>query len=555
MPVTTVFGPPGTGKTTYLARQIERAVEKFGPDRVIVCSLTTTAATEIISRGLSVTPAHVGTLHAICYRSLGRPKLFDTTVQAFNDEMGFKLSPNGDTNIDSRAARVLSDDLECFLARTDSDDAVRSAIDLWRMKLLPVDAMPVGYVRLWNAMEAWKSSHNVIDFTDMILLALERFQEHPARPRVIVYDEAQDGSAAELALIKQWSTNTDHSIIAGDDDQCIFGFRGSDVNAFLSMSDAEHQKVLDTTHRLPHKIYSYAERWVHQIGVRKEKSYRPRDDAEDGEIIILPMDPTHLPILKRVSMLPPGETMMILATCGYLLQPIIRELRKRFYPYANPFRENRGDWNPLARGKRVVKAVDRVIAYAQSCPELVDDPRPQTWKSFHAWTEHFEASKIESGAKAFISKKYKEIPDAVVSIPEIGSLLGPAVTTDFLSGNFSPLLNCTLKTGLRSLDYPVRVAMRHGMKALLEPPRVFVGTVHSCKGAEADEVILLPDLSRQAAEAYRSAGSEGRDAVLRVFYVGVTRAKKRLVLCLGGSSPDKVQWIRPAPEGVPEAPF
>ena len=39
-----IFGPPGTGKTTNLARQIRRAVERFGPDSVLVTSFSRAAA-------------------------------------------------------------------------------------------------------------------------------------------------------------------------------------------------------------------------------------------------------------------------------------------------------------------------------------------------------------------------------------------------------------------------------------------------------------------------------------------------------------------------------
>jgi superfamily I DNA/RNA helicase len=39
-----VFGPPGTGKTTWACRQIERAQIEYGPDRVLVTSFTKTAA-------------------------------------------------------------------------------------------------------------------------------------------------------------------------------------------------------------------------------------------------------------------------------------------------------------------------------------------------------------------------------------------------------------------------------------------------------------------------------------------------------------------------------
>ena len=39
-----IFGPPGTGKTTNLTRQIRRAVERFGPDSVLITSFSRAAA-------------------------------------------------------------------------------------------------------------------------------------------------------------------------------------------------------------------------------------------------------------------------------------------------------------------------------------------------------------------------------------------------------------------------------------------------------------------------------------------------------------------------------
>lgn len=47
-----IFGPPGTGKTTYLSQQIIKAVKKYGSRRVMVASFTKTAAEELVSRDL-----------------------------------------------------------------------------------------------------------------------------------------------------------------------------------------------------------------------------------------------------------------------------------------------------------------------------------------------------------------------------------------------------------------------------------------------------------------------------------------------------------------------
>lgn len=61
-----------------------------------------------------------------------------------------------------------------------------------------------------------------------------------------------------------------------------------------------------------------------------------------------------------------------------------------------------------------------------------------------------------------------------------------------------------------------------------------MGTIHSVKGGEADVVVLFPDLS--AAGMRQWVGPwEGRDAVIRCFYVGMTRARETLVICQPGS--------------------
>lgn len=78
--------------------------------------------------------------------------------------------------------------------------------------------------------------------------------------------------------------------------------------------------------------------------------------------------------------------------------------------------------------------------------------------------------------------------------------------------------------------YPGEIVSRFGPQALLETPRVVVGTIHSVKGGQADVVYLFPDLS-QAGEAQYERGGQARDPVIRLFYVGATRAYERLYVC------------------------
>ena len=68
-----IFGPPGTGKTRNLARQVRRAAEKYGPGGVIITSYSRAAAAELTAHDLPVIAEQIGTLHSFCWRALGRP--------------------------------------------------------------------------------------------------------------------------------------------------------------------------------------------------------------------------------------------------------------------------------------------------------------------------------------------------------------------------------------------------------------------------------------------------------------------------------------------------
>ena len=82
--------------------------------------------------------------------------------------------------------------------------------------------------------------------------------------------------------------------------------------------------------------------------------------------------------------------------------------------------------------------------------------------------------------------------------------------------------------GLRKRINYLRAVMREGNK-LEDKPRIEVSTIHASKGGERDNVMLLTDLSYGP---YKSSTEtqQGRDDEARVFYVGMTRAKKKLVI-------------------------
>ena len=98
-----VFGPPGTGKTTYLKRQVLRAAERYGESAVLVTSFSRTAARELVSRDLAIPPEQVGTLHAHCFRALNRPRLAESHLEDWNGrhpEYALKRSSKKESDLD-----------------------------------------------------------------------------------------------------------------------------------------------------------------------------------------------------------------------------------------------------------------------------------------------------------------------------------------------------------------------------------------------------------------------------------------------------------------------
>tara|TARA_Y100000356_G_scaffold16493_1_gene11691 strand:- start:54 stop:623 length:570 start_codon:yes stop_codon:yes gene_type:complete len=66
--------------------------------------------------------------------------------------------------------------------------------------------------------------------------------------------------------------------------------------------------------------------------------------------------------------------------------------------------------------------------------------------------------------------------------------------------------------------------MRKNGEQLNKKPRIILSTIHGVKGGEADNVVLLTDLSRQTLKEYERVP----DDVNRLFYVGATRTKEHL---------------------------
>lgn len=528
-----IFGPPGTGKTTTLSEKIASTCKKFGSDSVLVASFTRTAAAELVSRHLPLDKNRVGTLHSFAFRALGCPEICETGkyIKQWNEdvEQSLQLSGSDKSTLDDPYARELN-------GGEAPGDAFLAAYSKARTRLEPYDSMPPGVRQFADRWEDFKAETDTLDFTDLIVKALEDCPRPPLDAVVGYFDEVQDFSPAELALVRQWGKSMSFIVLAGDDDQMIYSFRGAIPQAFLQPAlSAEQTIVLPTSYRLPRRIKAKAEQYIRSVAIRQEKAFEPT--AEEGEILPLSVSfqqaQVLIPILDRF--LTNGDTAMILASCGYMLHPVVRALRAAGRTFWNPYRPHQGAWNPLRGG------CERVLEYCRPDVRVWgEDAHAHTWGSTWRWFEHLDAKKLKlaRGAKRIVKERagdeqYQHTPMNAEDFRGLGiDNLPDRSDLVWLSERL-------LDSKRPGYAYAFEVCRRHGIAELRKPPRIVVGTIHSVKGGEADNVILCPDLS-QAAEAERGRGirtltpeamQEGQDAITRMFYVGMTRAKKRLAIC------------------------
>ena len=110
----------------------------------------------------------------------------------------------------------------------------------------------------FSNLEKFKSQNGFIDFDDMLLKALYPTIEFPSYKLVLV-DEVQDLSKLEWQVISKIAQKTEELYLVGDDDQAIFGWKGSDVRIFQKWPcKKENITRLKTSYRLPGKIYDFA---------------------------------------------------------------------------------------------------------------------------------------------------------------------------------------------------------------------------------------------------------------------------------------------------------
>ena len=526
--VNTVFldlPAPNAGKTTTTSKLIHEACQTYGSEAVLVSSFTRTAARELVGRNLPLSDDQIGTLHAHCYRALDRPKLVSSTLlKDWNAEHPTRAFGGIGTDVDDPYANFETSGKQ-------DGDTLLEELNRLRGLMVPEAAWPLRVQSFAQEWADFKSNTFSMDFTDLIATCVTDRLPIPHDAAVFFLDEVQDFSPLELSLGRAWGEQCEALYLAGDDDQCLYSFKGATPDAFLSPALPDEQvTVLGQSYRVPRAVYEAAVRWVSQIAVRKAKTYEPR--PVDGIVDSLPLTYTYPGAVKEKldEWIDQGKTVAFLASCSFFLDPLKKALREWGVPFHNPYRVSRGDWNPLGGAKRDMKvtlASDRVLAFRKP----VQAAGWWTYGDLWRWVTVLEADGLfRHGAKTEIRRKAeaKETATLLADAADLESwFVDPDAADKATAGDLGWLKSKLLTAHQRPMEYACNVLETRGAAALTQAPQVILGTIHSVKGGEADVVVLFPDLSPAGYREWSSPG-DAQDSVRRMFYVGMTRAKEAL---------------------------
>ena len=489
-----VLGPPGTGKTTRLLGLVEQYLQSgVAPDRIGYFAFTRRAADEAITRAcqkFNLTKKDLPffrTLHSLAFMQTGLSHSQVMTGDKYQEVADWlkigKFYSGGPIDQGPYKDFGYGDK---FLEIINMSRILRQPLrKVYNDSIVPLrtDWARVEYVA--RGLEHWKKSFGLQDYAGM----LEEFIARGLCPKleVVFIDEAQDLSPIQWEMVHMLEANSQICYIAGDDDQAIFRYAGADVSYFVNLGG--EVTLLDQSYRIPALHHTLSNKVIQRVVGRRRKTFLPKDS--NGNVFWHRHS-------EEVD-LTDGEWLLLSRTTRGA-QQIEEEVRRRGHLY-------------IYNGS---KSIDSKVLEAVRLWEHVRDGNRLTADQVRLVYKHMLLN-------SQIAYGYKTMPDGQD---------GVFYSLDDLQRDHGLLHSQSWEVGLgkiseRDRTY-IKACLRKG-ESLTETPRIRISTIHSAKGAQADNVMLLTDTMRRPYSMWRKLDSHDDDEA-RVFYVGLTRAKENLHL-------------------------
>ena len=237
-----VLAGPGSGKTAVITgRTCQLVTSGISASRILVVTFTRAAAKEMKERylkamGKTSTQVTFGTFHGVFYAILRHT---------------YRMSGNNILSEEEkkRLMRELVNHYARDLEEEDLEENLAREISTVKNNQIPLEhyysaCMPQEKFReIYEAYEKWRKENKKLDFDDLMVQCKRLFLERPEVLRAwqqkfqyILIDEFQDISPAQYEIVRMLALPENNLFIVGDDDQSIYQFRGAKPEIMLNFT-------------------------------------------------------------------------------------------------------------------------------------------------------------------------------------------------------------------------------------------------------------------------------------------------------------------------------
>ena len=588
-----VLAGAGSGKTRVLTLRIARLIQDRGvdPSQILAVTFTNKAAGEMRDRLATLLGGQPAGMWAGTFHSTGA-RMLRATAPLVGRSSNFTIYDEDDTlGVVKRVmeGRGLSPrEWTPKAIHSAISDAMNALVSPAEYTRLAHDPLSRAAAAVYADLEATLRAHNAVTFDDLLVLPVQVLTAHAdrrtayqARFRYVLVDEYQDTNRAQYAFVKLLGAHGNVTVV-GDDDQVVYQWRGADIRNILDFERDFPQAAivrLEENYRSTGRILELANvvisantqrmgktlRSTKELGERvvAVRSLDERDEAAwvveeivarrraDGDLAL-----RDVAILYRTNaqsrafeeaVRRQGLPYRLVGAVRFYDRREIRDVMSYLKLIANPAdneafrravavpRRGMGD-AAMAMHTTAAAAQGQSLLAAAGRPEVLESLRPAA-RSALADFAHLIAGLRIQAMDASVDELLRALVDAI----RYGDYLraeGPDATERL--DNIRELITSAAETvvddggevGITPLEHFLqRTSLVAGIDQLdANADAVMMMTVHNAKGLEFPIVFItgLEDGLFPLARAYDDPAMLEEER--RLFYVGITRAERRLYL-------------------------
>ena len=529
-----VLAGPGTGKTTTLVSRYKFLIDQgVKPEEIICCTFSRKATEEIKSRieketKLNIKSLPIGTFHSLANTSLKKlaSKMNINIPKVYPEYERHKII----SEIKNNNPKIF----EGIKYEDQLPSKVLKHIDGIREKLIdPEDAAieasekgdvtHIAYADFYKLYEEYLTNNDVVDFGRMIHFGYKALaydasndKSYISQFKHILIDEYQDINFAQKSMVDELLKGGLSLWVVGDDDQAIYGWRGSSVKFILEFEnnyDDVKKIVLNTNYRSENKIVVAANNLSKRFANRHNKNiisfgndegevsvFKTKDEDAEGSKI--------LDLIRTRADDKDFKDIAILARTNTLPKDVVKALSTANIPII--LKNNVNLFNDSS-----TKDLLTAVAIAGGI------------KSQKGWNKKI-SPKLDSFSKKLLEegnwqKNLKSLSTFIIN------QLPSSLKDNELENKVGEIENC--RVYLSKFENAVKAFEVLG-KLFNEPEDlngVHIGTIHGAKGLEWDTVIIMGCEDDKMPHSLTTSVLEIEEE-RRVAYVGITRPRTNLFL-------------------------